>query len=53
MDGHEELLETAKRAINAVFGDTSVSRGQTRESMKELRDEIDTMLEAMDEEETR
>jgi hypothetical protein len=37
---HEELVERAKQAINAVFGDTSVDRRQTRESLKDLKDEI-------------
>jgi len=43
----EDLLEAAKDAINAVFGDTSVSRGDTREALKELRDDIEVMLETL------
>lgn len=37
----------AKAAINAVFSDTSVSREETRESLRDLRDEIDILLDAL------
>lgn len=44
---HIELVETAKAAINAVFGDTSVDRATTRSSLEELSGEIDVMLDAL------
>jgi hypothetical protein len=48
MLNHESLVEVAKEAINAVFSDTSVSNSQTRESLLELIEEINSALEAMD-----
>lgn len=44
---HEELVEKAKDAINKVFGDQSVSRRETKESLKDLRDEIDILLDTL------
>jgi hypothetical protein len=44
---HDELVEAAKQAINAVFGDMSVSRKQTKDSLKELRDEIEIILDTL------
>ncbi len=46
-DKHDELVETAKQAINKVFGDRSVSGKQTKESLKELRDEIEIILDTL------
>ena len=44
---HDELVEAAKQAINSVFGDTSVDRSQTKESLKDLKDEIDILLDTL------
>ena len=45
---HEELLKRAKEAINGVFSDTSVSKEQAAESLQQLIDEIDILLEALE-----
>lgn len=47
MDARELLIEEATRAINAVFGDTSVSKDVTREALENLRADIDSMLDAL------
>lgn len=44
---HEELVEAAKKALTAVFSDTSVGRGQTREDLEDLKGEIDTMFDTL------
>ncbi len=46
-DKHDELVEAAKQAINAVFGDRSVGRREARESLKDLKDEIDILLDTL------
>lgn len=40
-------LDTALRAINALFSDTSVTRKQTKENLESLRDEIDILLDTL------
>jgi hypothetical protein len=45
-----DLVEAAKEAITAVFSDQSVSQSATRDRHEELRDEIDTLLETLPEE---
>lgn len=45
---HEELVEEAKDAIGKVFGDLGVSRSVTRESLRDLVSEIETMLETLE-----
>lgn len=40
---HDELKEKALKAVNAVFGDTSVSQQQTLDSLEEIASEIDTL----------
>lgn len=40
-------LETARDAINAVFGDTSVSREETKRQLEELAADIDMNLQTM------
>ena len=42
---HLQLVADAKRAIDKVYGDTSVDRHVTKESLKELREEIDVKLD--------
>jgi hypothetical protein len=44
---HMQLMENAKVAIDKVFGDTSVSQATTRDSLEELRDEIEMKLESI------
>ncbi len=44
---HDELVEEAKQAINKVFGDQSVSRSKTKESLEELISEIEIILDTM------
>ena len=44
---HDDLVQDAKKAINAVFGDDSVDRATTRESLKDLKDEIDIILDTL------
>lgn len=41
---HVELVERTKDAINTVFSDQSVPQSTTRESLKDLKDEIDILL---------
>jgi hypothetical protein len=43
---HEELKKVALKAINAVFTDTSVSPEITVSSLKELREEVDVLIDA-------
>ncbi len=44
---HEDLLEQAKDAADELFGDQSVSRETTKESLEDLHEHIDIMLESM------
>jgi hypothetical protein len=44
---HDKLVEEAKQAINNVFSDMSVCRAQTTESLKDLIDDIEIMLDAL------
>ena len=44
---HIELIATAEEAIKAVFGDTSVDQATTRNSLEELRDRIEEMLDTL------
>lgn len=43
---HDELVKAAKKAINRVFSDTSVSREETINSLKDLSEEIDVLIDA-------
>lgn len=45
---HEALVQEAKDAIDKVFADTSVAQDKTRESLEELRDEIETKLDSLE-----
>ena len=49
-DGMEDrsLVEKAIEAIEAVFGDTCVSPEVTKDSLEELRDEIDLRLDCLE-----
>ncbi len=48
-NSHLSLVAAAKTAINRVFKDKTVDQDDTRESLKELRDEIDLLLDSLDE----
>ena len=39
--------ETAKKAIDEIFADLSVSQEETRDTLKELRDELDILIDAI------
>jgi len=44
---HKQLVEQAGKAIRAVFGDTSVDQQTTRDSLEELVEEIEVMLDTL------
>lgn len=44
---HDDLVEAAKQAINKVFGDQSVGRETTKESLEELASDIEVMLDTL------
>lgn len=46
---HEDKIEAAKEAIREVFGDMSVPQSTTRESLRDLIDEIKSMLDTLNE----
>jgi uncharacterized protein YcbX len=50
MNKHEKLLEAAKRAVDALHADTSVALVVTLASLRDLRDHIDMMISALEEE---
>lgn len=44
---HEDLLEQAKDAADELFGDQSVGRETTKESLEDLHEHIESMLESV------
>ncbi len=42
---HKQLVDAAKKAIDNILSDTSVPRDQTIESLRELIDEINGLIE--------
>jgi hypothetical protein len=52
MGKHEKLFEMAKRAIQQLFGDRTVSSEKTIESLEALREEIDALVAALREDRT-
>jgi hypothetical protein len=44
---HEQLMKDAENAINAVFGDTSVSKTESLEALQDLRVTIDGCIAAI------
>ena len=44
---HEELLEKARQAIQAVFSDDSVDAETVAESLAELAADIEVMLDSL------
>lgn len=47
MQPHDELIKEAKEAIRAVFSDTSVSKAETRCTLKDLIEEIEIMIDSL------
>ena len=47
MPEHLQLMENAKNAIDEMFQDTSVSRDDTQESLEELNEHIESLLDAL------
>jgi polyhydroxyalkanoate synthesis regulator phasin len=48
-----ETYELAQAAVNRLFGDTSVSRSETKRLLNELIGEIEIMVEALEADEAR
>lgn len=46
---HKALVGLAERAIDKVFGDTSVSQEETLESLDALKDSIQSCMMAIEE----
>ena len=46
---HLQLLEDAKVAIDRLFSDTSVSQEVTRDSLRELQEDIEVKIESLEE----
>lgn len=46
---HDRLVDAAKEAISKVFGDTSVSQQTTIESLEDLADDLNGMIEGIKE----
>lgn len=51
MSIHEQLLEKAEKAIDAVFSDQSISREATKDSLESLMEHIQSMIDTLDEDE--
>ena len=49
----DKLYEEALKAINKVFGDTSVSRSETKRRLNDLVGEIEVMLDALENDEAK
>jgi methyl-accepting chemotaxis protein len=49
MSRHEQLIELANRAVDNLFGDLSVSKSETRDSLGEVKDNIESMIEYLTE----
>lgn len=47
MADNKSDVKRAKEIINKIFGNTSVSQQDTKEDLKEIRDEIDELLSSM------
>jgi hypothetical protein len=48
MSSHDDLVEKAKEAVNRVFGDRSVSRTETKESLGDIVSDIEIMLDTLE-----
>ena len=47
---HIELVHNAKAAITIVFSDTSVERKDALESLKEILEDIEVLIDTLEEE---
>ena len=45
---HEQLKNAVSEALDSLYGDTSVPRSTTKNSLEELREDIDLLLETLD-----
>lgn len=43
----EQLYQEALEAITRVFSDQSISRGETKQNLEGLKDEIDVLLDTL------
>ena len=48
MTHHEKLKKEAQDALKRLFSDLTVSANDTKDSLIELREEIDVMVEAIE-----
>lgn len=48
-DDMTDVMQQAKDAINKVFSDKSVSQGETRDRLAELREEIEMLMDTLPE----
>jgi len=49
MSRHDDLYDLALKAIERLFGDTSVPQDTTRRSLNALRDEVQIKLDCLPE----
>lgn len=47
MSAHDNLKKTALAAVRDIFHDTSVPKDKTRETLEEVRTEIDELLSTL------
>ena len=47
MNTHDKLLEEAKKAADKLFADTNVAPETTKESLKDLIEHIEIMLDTL------
>lgn len=47
MDRHRHIVSRAKTAITSVFSDTSVDSETTISSLRELKEEIEILIDAV------
>jgi len=47
MRNHDRLLEAAKKAADVLHSDTSVSAHETFDSLRDLRDHIEVLMDAV------
>jgi hypothetical protein len=45
---HDELVTEAKKAIRKVFGDASVSPSTTKESLEDIKGEIEICIDSIE-----
>ncbi len=44
---HDELVKEAQDAIGTVFGDMSVDRDTTKQSLEEIKETVEDLLESL------